>query len=211
MDTYEKIHMELLKRLKIFSETYVSNKSNENHINSNFNDSKKQSPEKIDSHKRHKRRFSPDLKKLKKIKLNGNTIISPKHNQRRHHNTNTVLTNNFHGKSQFYEKTIYKSQDKPIKINLVSQKFKIANDFNEKNSNIFLNEKDECLREIILSDEIEEESTDSHPKNKKESIHNLSIIKKNKINYNVNNKQNNMKIVKDDSEKYLSELIEEIK
>ena len=211
MDPNEKIHVELLKRLKIFSESYFSNKSIGKRRNSNFKDYKKHSHEKIDSHKRHKKhkiKFSTNLNEIEKINLNNNNFNSSKNN---HHNTHSVLSNNFHGKTKFYKKALYKSEDKIIKINLVSQKFKIANDFNEKNSNQFLVEKDECLREVILSDKIEEEEcVHFYAKNGKENKYEISIIKKNEVNNYLNTKQSKRIIVKDDSEKFLSELIEEI-
>ena len=201
MDTNERIHIELLKRLKVFSENYIPSKPNEN-----SNNPKKHSQEKPD--KSHKRRFSRDIKKKK----NMNYTNSPKKKNRNFEST--VSTNNFHGKNQFYKNTYY-SQDKPIKINLVSQKFRIADDFNEKNSNQFLKEKDECLKKIILSDVIEETEKEEaiffYSKNEKENIFKLSTIKKNIFNSNLNNKYSKRKIIEYDSRASLSELIEELK
>ena len=204
MDTDEKIHLELIKRLKIFAESIISDKSNGNINNSNSIANKKHSLEKTDPNKKHKKKFTSFYKQMKKMNLS-TSIYSPKNN----HHMN--ITNSFFGES--YEKFLNKSQDKPIKMNLVAQKFKIADDFNEKNSNQFLDEKDECLREVFLTDEIEEEkcinfsAEKKRKKNKKKSPNS----KKNKINDNLSNKKNKRKIVKDDSEKYLSGLIEEMK
>ena len=197
MDTNERIHIEQLKRLKIFSKAYISKKSNEN-----LNYSKKNSQVKIN--KRHKRRFSPDIKKMKKMKITN----SPKKNNLQF--KSTVSADTFNEKNQIYKNSRCKSQDKPIKINLVSQKFRIANDFNEKNSNQFLKEKDECLREVILSDKIEEEKPNRFFSEKK-TILKLSTIKNYKFNNNLNKKQIKGKIILDDSEGSLSKLIEEIK
>ena len=191
MDTNDKIHVELLKRVKIFSETYVSNKSPRNRKNSISKYHKKHSNEKTKQH-----RLSYDLKNIKKMKVNDNINSSKLSN---HYNyKNRQLTNNFDEKNEFYKYNRYKSQDKPIKINLVNQKFKIADDFNEKNSNQFLKEKDECLKKINLTDEIdEEEFIPFYVINEKESM--LSSINKNECNY------------KDDSLKFLSKLVEDLK
>ena len=195
----EKIHIELLKRIKIFSETYVSNKlhknqktiNNYNHspviypktslfqnlpLNNDVklstlsncnpksklyniicqlkNDHKKHSRGKTDSHKIYKRRFLSNLKKMKKMNLIKNIINSAEHNYQNYHFRNTQLINNFREKNQINKNVHNKPQNKVIKLNLVNQKFKIADDFNEKNSNQFLKEKDECLKKIILTDEI---------------------------------------------------------
>ena len=148
---------------------------------------------------------------MKEINLNDNNNSSKK-NPLHHLNAKTELTNNFYKKNQFYVKTFLKSQDKSIKINLVSQKFKIANDFNEKNSNQFLNEKDECLREVILSDKIEEEKPiHFYAENENKNINNLSAIKKNGFSSYVNSNQIKKTIVEYDSERSLTRLIEEIK
>ena len=192
MDTDERIHIELLKRLKIFSEAYVTSRSNEN-----TNESKKHSHEKTD--KRHNRKFSPDIKKMKNMKI---TNI-PK---RRHFKS--IVSTNFNGKNKSDENIRCVPQNKPIKINLVSQKFKIADDFNERNSIQFLIEKDECLKKIILTDEIEDGFFDE---NEKDSLFNLSIIKKNGVNNDLSNKVINKKIIIDDSIASLSKLIDEIK
>ena len=211
MDTNKIILNELVKKLKMFSETYVPNEPFEYNKKTNSSEHKKHSQRKIDSQKRHKKRLTA---KLKKMKLNDNNNNHSKNDYRhRHrHNTNILLTNNFHETNEFYKCGRYKSQDKIIKKNLVNQKFKIADDFNEKNSNEFLNEKDECLREEILTDEIkDEESVDFNDGNEKESRYKLLSIKKNKINENLNSRQVNNKIAEDDSESFLTKLIEEIK
>ena len=190
-------HIESIK----FPESNIKIKSHKNHKNLYFNEYKLHSHEKIDQHKKYKR-SAPDILKTQKKKLNDNN--SPKHNHRRHHKS-SQLASNFHGKSLFC-KNVSKSQDKPIKINLVSQKFKIADDFNEKNSNQFLNEKDECLREEILSDKIEEEEDNIHfyAENEKRNINHLLYTKTRKINCNLNSKQIKRKMIK-------AKLIKELK
>ena len=195
MFTKGKIHTEILKISAIFPEIYFPIKSYKIQKNLNSNKLKKIIHEKIDLLKRHKRRFTPDIIQLKKFNSNYINIDSSKNTYQNNHKS-SQLTNSFHGKSLFYKNACSKSQDKPIKINLVSQKFKIADDFNEKNSNQFLNEKDECLREEILSDEIEdEEFIHLYAKKEKENIFNLSSIKKSKINCNLNGNQIKRKIV----------------
>ena len=193
MDTSKKIHIELLRSLTKFSEAYTSYKSYKKSKNSYSNLHKKQPHEKFDS-----QRFSTDLIKKEKINSNNTNINSSKHNYQHSYSKKSQLTNNLHEKTQFYKNERYKSQDKPIKINLVNQKFKIADDFNEKNSNQFLKEKDECLKKINLTDEIdEEEFIPFYVINEKESM--LSSINKNECNY------------KDDSLKFLSKLVEDLK
>ena len=206
MDIDEKIHLELLKRLKKFSESIISDMSPGNLNNSNSISHKRHSLEKTDPNKRYKKRFTSFYKQMKKLNL-CNSIYSPKNN----HHTN--ITFNFFGETQLYEKVLNKSQDKPIKMNLVSQKFRIADDFNEKNSNQFLYEKDECLREVFLSDEIEEEKCThiSIDKKRKKNRNKSFISKKNKISDNLNKKNKKRKSLKDDSDKYLSGLIEKMK
>ena len=148
------------------------------------------------------------MKKTKKMKSIFNEINSTKHNHPHHHKS-SLSTNKYHRK---YNKNHNKSQEKQIKKNLVSQKFKIANDFNEKNSNKFLNEKDECLREVILSDEIEEkESTSFVFENEKGSINDLSAIRENKNNYDLSNKQIKTKKEEEDSIRFISKLLDDLK
>ena len=185
----ELILTELLNTLEIVSEIYSQNKPHKNNKKLNHNDYKKQLHEKINLHKRHTRRLTPKL--VKKKKLNSNGInISPIHNYQHSHHKSIQLTNNFHEKNKFYKNDYSKSQDKQTKINLVNQKFKIANDFNEENSNQFLNEKDECLKEVILTDEIqEEESIHFYFENEKGNIDELSPIS----NKGINNKLNSIK------------------
>ena len=216
-DIDKKLQIELLIRLKDFSDSYIPIKSHQKHkkikyenspitfqkttifdklsfndihklsmytnINSKNklysiiiqlkNECKIYSHEKIDSIKRHKKRFSPNIKKTKKI--------------------------NNYDKLDVY----VRSKDKSIKKNFVNQKFKIADDFNEKNSKKFLNEKDECLREIILSDNIEDESISSYSEDEKESIFDLSSIKQKESN-------DCCKKVEGYSIKFLSELIKDL-
>ena len=180
-------------------------------INLLKNDTKKYYREKIDSNNKHKRRFSPVLKRIKKINLNNNKSNTPKNNQCYHYKNNKLI-NDSDEENQIYKNIRYKTQDKKIKINLVNQKFKIADDFNEKNSNQFLNEKDECLREVILTDEIKEEvPIYFYAKNENENLYKLSSIKKDKVNENLNSIQINKKIIEDDSGSSLTKLIKEIK
>ena len=219
IDIEKKLQIELLVRLKEFSDSYIPNKKPQKNKNINYNNSpiihpkttifdklsfddiqklsmytninsknklysiisqlkmdyKKYSHEKIDTSKRHKKRFSPNLKKTKKI-------------------------NNYD-----------KLNDKSIKKNFVNKKFKIADDFNEINSKQFLNEKDECLREIILSDKIEgEETIPSYSEDEKENIFELSSIKQKESNDCLISKRIKGKKVKDDSIKFLSELIKNL-
>ena len=210
MDKNEKINSESLKSVKRISETYRPiEKSHKIHKNRNPNDHQKHSYKKIDSPKNHKRRFSPDIKKSKKNKSNRNEISPSKHNHHHRHHKSIDLSNNFYDKNQFYKRGRYKSQDKPIKINIVSLKFRIADDFNEENSNQFLLEKDECLREVILSDEIEEKDIPFFIKNEKGSICELSIIKKNEEDNNLNIKQTKRK--KYISLNHLLELFDDLK
>ena len=236
MDTHNKIHIELLKSLKKFSETYVLNKSQGSRKNSNSTNSsnfhkittlKKElssgSDKKLfmlssfysknnkyilinqlknvhenNSHeKMNSNKFSTDLKKKRKMKSYDNVINSSKPDQKHHHHKSEQLRSNFPGKSKFYKNARHKSQDRPIKINLVSQKFKIANDFNEQNSNQFLNDKDECLREVILSDEIEEEPVSIFAENKKQKKNILSVVRKNRISNSLNNERIKRKNIND--------------
>ena len=206
MDTNKKIRIELLKSLRNFSENYNTKPYNRQK-NSNSNDQKKDSNE-----NNNLNTFSSDLIKVKKMNSGDINLDSFQHKYQHHHSKKSPLKNYFNEKNQFDKNTNYKSQDKPIKINLVSQKFKIADDFNEKNSNQFLKEKDECLREIILTDKIkEDESLHFYFENEKGNIYELSPINKNKNNENLNFKLVKRKIVEDDSVGFLSKLIEDLK
>ena len=96
----------------------------------------------------------------------------------------------------------YKIPRKKIKINMVSQKFKIANDYDEINSNIFLKEKDECLKSFKLTDKIEEDEGELSP---------ISFVYQ-KINFTANKRYRNCNSCDftnnlSDSEKYLSQLL----
>ena len=167
MDTNDRIHTELLKRLKIFSETYVPDKSDKKHKNKNYNHSPIICPkstlfQKLPLNDEQKLSTFSNLKSKYKLY---NIICQLKNDHKKHytktpknnyHYKNNQLLNNFYGKNKIYKDVHHKPQNKPVKINLVNQKFKIADDFNEKNSNQFLNEKDECLKKITLTDEIEE-------------------------------------------------------
>ena len=200
MDINEKIHIESIKSLTRFYESYLPYK---NH--------KKHSHEKNISPKKSKKKFSHEIKNIEKLNLIIDNISSLKHNYKHHHKS-SQLANHFYDENQIYDREHYKSQDKPIKINLVNQKFKIADDFNEKNSNKFLNEKDECLREVFLSDEIEEkESTSFVFENEKGSINDLSAIRENKNNYDLSNKQIKTKKEEEDSIRFISKLLDDLK
>ena len=206
MDKKGKINTESFKSLKELSETYASTrKSIKSHKNSHSNDYENHSHKKINSPKKNKRRFSPDVKKTKKMKSIFNEINSTKHNHPHHHKS-SLSTNKYHRK---YNKNHNKSQEKQIKKNLVSQKFKIATDFNEKNSNKFLDEKDECLREVILSDEIEEEEIPFFVENEKGSIYELSSVRKDEEDDNLSIKRIKRKKNMDYSLNYLLELIDD--
>ena len=201
MDRNEKALIELSKTFKLFSEINTLIKTYKNQKKLTSDDCSKRMNKKDDSYKRQKRKFSDYSIKMKKLDLNNNSINLTKHDHHNRSHKKNKSKVNFRGKSLFF-KNDNKSQDKQIKINLVNQKFKIANDFNEENSNQFLNEKDECLKEVFLTDEIEEkESIDFYDQNKKENKFNLSIIKKNKINDNLNRNNAKRKIIE-------SELIE---
>ena len=157
---------------------------------------------------------------MKKMSSKYNNYNSPKRNHHQHHHNHksSKETDNIKEESQLYDRYHYKSQDKPIKMNLVSRKFKIADDFDEKNSNQFLKEKDECLREVILSDEIEEEKNNNYltindKKSMIESINDLSPINQ-VVDYSLNSKKinkKNKKNQKGDSTNFLFELINDLK
>ena len=161
-----------------FTESYVQSKSYKKHKNSTPNENKKHFHEKKNSPKRPKRRFSPDIKKMKKIHLNDNITNLTKHNRKHHQLKKREISIDFFEEIHFRNK----SQDKPITKNFVNQKFRIADDFNEENSNQFLTEKDECLKEVILSDKIENEKIfPFNEEDEKEDINHLSSIKKTKM------------------------------
>ena len=208
MDTNEKIHIESLKSLKKFAESCIPNKSFKKHENSSSIDQNKHFHEKINSPKRHKNNIlTPDIKKMKKMHLNDNIVSSSKHNHK-HHHKNSMLSFDFLEDNRFHNK----SQDKPIKKNFVNQKFKIADDFNEENSNKFLNEKDECLKEVILSDKIEKKQfIPFNVEDEKEELNDLSPINKNEDNGCFINNHFKRKKNIDDSIEFLSELIDDMK
>ena len=212
MDTNEKLHIEAINSLKRPSETYTPIKLYENHIISNFNDHKKLSHGIINPIKKHKKIFSRDIKK---INSNEKNINSEKSNHHHHHHKKSDLNGYFHENNKFCNKEKNKSQDKPIKNNLISQKFKIADDFNEKNSKKFLKEKDECLREVILSDKVEEEKEiPFYVESGKGSIYEISSIKKSDDKDSLNRKKIKRKKhnkYKDDSTNLLFELVYNLK
>ena len=267
MDVDHKIHIELLRRLKIFSETYVSDNSPLNNKKSNYSNSpiiheknnllnrfslnndeklttfsnfnykyrllniinqlksenQKHSHEKTNSPKSDKKRFSLSSQKKKKTNLNENNKIQiHKDNYKdsyQNHHKNGELINNIYGIKQFYNNGnnyCCKIKQKKIKKNFVNQKFKIADDFNEENSNKFLNEKDECLKEVILSDKIKKEKPIPIIKeDEKEDIYDLSYqlssIRKNESNNCLISKKNKRKKGEDDTTKFLSELVKNLK
>ena len=65
--------------------------------------------------------------------------------------------------------------EKKVKKMFIRKKFKLSNEFNQKNSEIFLKNKDECMKDVYLDDTI--------PNKKKKNL-NYSKINKNysKIN-----------------------------
>ena len=87
--------------------------------------------------------------------------ISPSYNPNRKIKSENKLE--IHGETNF-EKKIKKMFDR--------KKFKLGNEFNQKNSEIFLKDKDECMKDVVLDDTI--------PHNKKKHL-DLSGIKKNQI------------------------------
>ena len=213
METNEQIQIETLNSL---TEAYSPNKkSHENQKSIHSNVSKKHSHKKIDSPKKRKTKFSPDIKKMKNINSNNKNNSSPK--RKNHHNRHrtSIFTSNIHEeKNEIYDREKTKSQDKKIKINLVSLKFKIADDFNEKNSNQFLKEKDECLKALFLSDKIEEEKIiPFYVQSEKGSINDLSPINQNEEYDSLNRKRvkkNKYNKYKDDSSNSLFKLVSEI-
>ena len=208
MDKNETIHIESLKTLKKYTESYIPNKSYKKHKDSSSNVNKIHFHEKENSPKKHKKKqTSPNIKKTKKMHLNDNIISSSKHNHKHHHKKSDLQVD-FFKENHFRNK----SQDKPIKKNFVNQKFKIADDFNEENSNKFLNEKDEYLKEVILSDKIEKKKNlHFYEEDEKEELNDLSPIKKNEDSVSFNNNNFKRKKYIDDSIEFLSELIDDMK
>ena len=69
---------------------------------------------------------------------------------------------------------------------LKNKRFKISNDFDEKNSKKFLDKKDKCLQKIILSDIIEEKEKDNfNEKGKKSKSRRKSGIHEKNTNYSI--------------------------
>ena len=67
---------------------------------------------------------------------------------------------------------------------LKSKRFKISNEFDEKNTKEFLDKKDKCMQKIILSDIIEEKEKDCfNEKGKKSKSRRKSGINKKNTNY----------------------------
>ena len=202
----------ILDQITTFSGNTKIKKDNEEEDEENIH--KKHSHEKHNSPKKHhKRIYSPDIRKIKKKSSNYNNFTSPKHvHQHHHYHKNIKLENVLYEENQLYNRDRFLSQDKPIKMNFVSQKFKIADDFNEKNSNQFLKEKDECLREVILSDKIEDEKVSPFLEvNEKGSLYELSPINKTDNEYNLNSKKIKRKKYENDSSNFLFELFDYLK
>ena len=106
--------------------------------------------------------FTPKFKQLKKIQLDSvekyNTP-NEKHKikkSRKKCYKKTIESLHKQIKSD-YKEILKKQFEKPIKMNDVSRKFKIADDFNEINSKKLLYEKDKCLKRMHLTDKIENE------------------------------------------------------
>ena len=161
------------------------------------------------THHSHKRKISSNLKSDKELENIGKINSSTKcftpvlglrsfHFHDHHYKKKNIINENFN----------CQIKQKKIKINLVSLKFKIANDYDEAHSNIFLNEKDECLKEIKLTDKIkknEENDFELSPispttQEKKLGKHKLSM--EFKPFYCLNNSS--------DSGEYLSQLLKEV-
>ena len=105
---------------------------------------------------------TPQFKQGKKIEFvpeSPNEKNKTKKSSKHHHKKNI---DSLHKQIKSdYKKVLKKNIEKPIKINIVSLKFRIADDFNEINSKTFLYEKDKCLKKMHLTDKIkEEENTD---------------------------------------------------
>ena len=127
--------------------------------------------------------FTPKFKQLKKIEF----VSVEKHNtpnekhknkkSRKQFNKKTIESLHKQIKSD-YKEILKKQSEKPIKMNDVSRKFKIADDFNEINSKKLLYEKDKCLKRMHLTDKIEKEEKNNadiftlSPITHDESIHN---------------------------------------
>ena len=94
---------------------------------------------------------SPHFKQAKKIEFVSEFTPDEKHKtkkSRKHHHKKNLNSLHKQIKSD-YKKVLKKYIEKPIKMNIVSLKFKIANDFNEVNSKKFLYKKDKCLKKCI--------------------------------------------------------------
>ena len=69
--------------------------------------------------------------------------ISPSFNSKRNIKSDNKLE--IHGEINF---------EKKVKNMFDRKKFKLSNEFNEKNCEIFLRDKDECMKDVILDDTI---------------------------------------------------------
>ena len=157
------------------------------------------------THHSNKRKINSNLKSDKELenfgKINSSTksftpvlgLHSYFHD--RHYKKENIINGNFN----------CKIKQKKIKINLVSLKFKIANDYDEAHSNVFLNEKDECLKEIKLTDKIEEndfELSPISPTSQEKKFAGNKLWKNFKSFYCLNNSS--------DSVEYLSQILKEV-
>ena len=107
-------------------------------------------------------KYTPHFKQLKQVEfdfIDKNDTPNEKNTNKKsskRHEKKTIESLHKQIKSE-YKEILKKQTEKPVKMNNVSQKFKIADDYNEINSKKFLYEKDKCLKKINLIDEIEDE------------------------------------------------------
>ena len=107
-------------------------------------------------------KYTPQFKPSKKLEfISVEKCYTPneKHKSRKsskRHHKQTIYSLHEQIKSD-YKEILKKYIEKPIRMNYVSRKFKLADDYNEINSKKFLYEKDKCLKKMNLTDEIEDE------------------------------------------------------
>ena len=103
--------------------------------------------------------YTPHFNQLKNIDLgcNKKCLTPNKKDKTKKHHHNFIFTSLHKQIKSDYKEILKNHIEKPIKMNIVSRKFKIPDDFNEIHSKIFLYEKDKCLKKMHLTDEIEEE------------------------------------------------------
>ena len=110
------------------------------------------------------KRTSNNKKKSKNYKSQSNTILKLK---KLENYENSLLNDKKSHKPLLpsnYNKELYKIYANFLKI----KKFKISNEFDEKNAKKFLDKKDKCMQRIVLSDIIEENNKDDFTKKEKE-------------------------------------------